>query len=53
MALLPKTLKEIRKVVWKTVNEKDFLYIDQHPKSAIVDKNGGMEYQNSLPSFFR
>lgn len=31
VALLPETLKEIRKVVWKTVNEKDLLYFNQHP----------------------
>lgn len=29
--LLPKTLEEIRRVVWKTVNEKDLYYFDQHP----------------------
>lgn len=29
--LLPETLKEIRNVVWKTVNEKDLLYFNQHP----------------------
>lgn len=29
--LLPETLKEIRRVVWNTVNEKDILYFDQHP----------------------
>lgn len=29
--LLPETLHEIRRVVWKTVNEKDLLYFDQHP----------------------
>ncbi len=30
--LLPETLKEIQRVVWTTVNEKDLLYFDQHPK---------------------
>ena len=30
--LLPETLKEIRRVVWETVNEKDLLYFDQHQK---------------------
>lgn len=29
--LLPETLREIRRVVWETVNEKDCLYFDQHP----------------------
>lgn len=38
--LLPETLKEIRRVVWTTVNEKDLLYFDQHPiapPKALVD----------------
>lgn len=38
--LLPETLKEIRKIVWTAVNEKDFLYFDQHPvdpPKALVD----------------
>lgn len=29
--LLPKTLQEIRRVVWETVNVKDLLYFEQHP----------------------
>lgn len=29
--LLPKTLQEIRRVVWKAVNVKDLLYFEQHP----------------------
>ncbi len=29
--LLSETIKEIRRVVWKTVNDKDILYFDQHP----------------------
>lgn len=29
--LLPETLKEIRRVVWTTVNTKDIQYFDQHP----------------------
>ena len=38
--LLPETLKEIRRVVWETVNEKDLLYFDQHlidPPKALVE----------------
>ena len=31
VSLLPETLKEIRKVVWETVNEKDFCYFDKYP----------------------
>lgn len=31
VALLPETLKEIQRIVWTTVNEKDLLYFDQHP----------------------
>lgn len=40
VSLLPETLKEIRKVVWETVNQKDLLYFDQHPidpPSALVN----------------
>lgn len=38
--LLPETLQEIRRVVWKTVNEKDRLYFNQHlidPPKALVE----------------
>ena len=31
VALLPQTLSEIRRVVWKTVNESDLSYFDSNP----------------------
>lgn len=40
VTLLPETLKEVRRVVWETVNKRDFLYFDSHPidpPKALVD----------------
>lgn len=33
--LLSQTVEEIRRVVWKTVNEKDFSYFDKHRIEAL------------------
>lgn len=39
VALLPQTLNEIRRIVWKTVNERDLSYFDKNPTSpqALVE----------------